>query len=233
MIESGLVKQGLVKVGLVSALQNWAARYFRRNKGDDDYATIPEVTLTGDFSLSFSSSSLPGSYLGSKASSSFRVVTFGTNLIIGVGGVDTATFDASTIDLSSLQEFVVVRVGSVFTCSIGGVDLVQTGGSGSSAPVSIDSICSPWGQGTAVPYLSGILANLKIYDNGTLIRNYPLNEPKGTPVIYDIIGGNNGTIVNGDDEDKGLFTKQANGDWLGSNLDVPPWDSVDQTLPVA
>lgn len=44
MIESGLVKQGLVKKGLVTALQNWASRYFRRNE-DPSYATHSSVTV--------------------------------------------------------------------------------------------------------------------------------------------------------------------------------------------
>jgi len=36
------------------------ARYFRRNEGTTDFATIPEITLTGDFEIEFelSSSSL-------------------------------------------------------------------------------------------------------------------------------------------------------------------------------
>lgn len=39
-----------------------------------------------------------------------------------------------------------------------------------------------------------------------------------------------GTVVNGNVEDIGLFQRKPNGDWQGKNLDVPPWDSVDQTM---
>ena len=42
-----------------------------------------------------------------------------------------------------------------------------------------------------------------------------------------------GTIINGNANDWGLFDKQANGDWKGNGLAVPPWDSVDQVLVTA
>ena len=78
--------------------------------------------------------------------------------------------------------------------------------------------------------LSGILANLKIYDNGTLIRDYPLDD--NSNILRDKANGQSGTVINGNASDWGLF-KELPTLWKGQDLTVPPWDSVDQELPKA
>ena len=220
MIESGLVKQGLVKVGLVSALQNWAARYFRRNKGTDDYATIPAVTLSGDqrweFDLWTTQTSsglfLSGEgggdrwYIGIEAGK--ILIGNGTDRVIGTTVINDGVKHSISWELAS----------GVLSVSVDGV-IQYSSVLLATLPKPISNVMA---SEVGDVRTSGIPANLKIYDNGILIRDYPLNEPKGTSVIYDIVGGNSGAIVNGDDEDKGLFTKQANGDWLGPELVPQP-----------
>jgi len=215
--------------------QSYFNRYFRRNVGDDDYATIPEVTLAGDFVIEFdfylSSESNDGFLFSGAGAKALEIYKDGEGLngtiALFYGGLKLG--NTAVLTQNAFNSLKLRRVGSVATIESGiGAVLLTVAISGDCV---IDTIYAR--NGTSTFNLNGILANLKIYDNGTLIRNYPLNEPKGTSIIYDIAGGNNGAIVNGDDEDKGLFTKQANGDWKGNDLDVPPWDSVDQVLVTA
>ena len=66
--------------------------------------------------------------------------------------------------------------------------------------------------------LSGILANLKIYDAGTLVRDYPIDDNSDT--LVDMASGQDGTVINGNASDWGLYAQQATGEWLGQELVV-------------
>lgn len=194
------------------------ARYFRRNEGTTDYGLVPVVTLAGDFviGLLISKSGVDDGNLltGAVEAPAFRLAVFNNTVRVDVDGAEKASFDIAGIDLSLLRALVLTRVGGIFSCSLSGVTLTPIVTTGSNLPIHIRYIYNKF-TGSGIPNWEGILADLKIEDNGTLIRDYPLDEPKGTSVIYDNAGGNNGAIINGNDEDKGLFTEQANGDWLG------------------
>jgi len=184
-------------------------RYFRRNEGTTDYATIPEVTLTGDFVIELEA--LVGSeqpfrtFISSAARNiELRVDASGTKFEI-VGSIGALYFvnGAPIVSGSTL-----VPMNEFFKITI----------SRSTAGAST-SINSLWSRGSDFANnLKGILANLKIWDNGTLIRDYPLNDNSST--IRDLANGQDGTIINGNADDWGLFDKQANGDWLGQELVV-------------
>ncbi|MEH6451270.1 MAG: hypothetical protein V7765_21595 [Oleispira sp.] len=73
----------------------------------------------------------------------------------------------------------------------------------------------------------GVIADFKLSVDGALIRNYPINDNGST--IRDLVSGQDGTVVNGNADDWGLF-KENPTSWEGQNLNVPPWDSVDQEL---
>jgi len=62
-------------------------------------------------------------------------------------------------------------------------------------------------------YYEGVIANVRITDNGTLIHNWAIDD--NSNVIADSVGSNNGTLVN-PSGGWGLFDKQSDGDWLGS-----------------
>ena len=223
---------------MIEWLSRQTQRYFRRNEGTTDYATIPSVTLSGDFVFSLLISTnvdtaLTGGYITSSASSSsFRLAVWQNTIIIGVVGSDVAIFSASGIDFSLLAEIVLSRAGSVFSCSVGGVALSQTGGAGSSLSLTIDSMYKAWGEVTSVPNWSGILANLRIYDAGTLVRDYPLDDNSAT--LIDAANGQDGSVVNGAADDWGLFHQVVRGGkWQGIGLTVPPWASANQILEVS
>lgn len=67
-------------------------------------------------------------------------------------------------------------------------------------------------------YFEGIIANVKYYLSGELIHSWSINSNSNTET--DFIGGLVLTIVNGNAGDWGLFDRQANGDWLGQELNT-------------
>lgn len=78
----------------------------------------------------------------------------------------------------------------------------------------------------------GAQANVRIRNqSGSVIHSYAVGDNSDT--IVDSVGGNNGTVINGNASDWGRFESLANGNWRGVNLSVPPWSATDQTLVVA
>jgi len=67
-------------------------------------------------------------------------------------------------------------------------------------------------------YFAGIMANVKYYLNGTLIRDYPLDD--NSDDLRELASGQNGTVINGNASDWGLFQQQATGEWLGQELSL-------------
>lgn len=65
---------------------------------------------------------------------------------------------------------------------------------------------------------------------GDLLRGYSISDNSDT--IVDSVGGKNGTVINGNPDDWGLFKKLPNGNWQGINLSAA-WDSTDQILEFA
>lgn len=192
-------------------------RYFRRNEGTTDYATIPEVTLAGDFVIEFDSLGGIDTYgrlLGNAASFDNEVRLNNNNTSLNMkfsgGALRTINFD-TVIDRNEFNRFKISRVSNVVTLTINKVAQAET--VNDSAAFVLDTI-----HRSNTRYNTGILANLKIYDNGTLIRDYPINDNSST--IRDLANGQDGTIINGNAGDWGLFDKQANGDWLGQELVV-------------
>lgn len=218
IIESGLVKAGLVKTGLVRAISSINTRYFRRNEGTTDYATIPEVTLTGDFVIEFDV------YLDVD-----RCHILSNNAINATGRIfyeesaskievsfDTAaiTFDVQESLVGVFAKVMLFRESGVVGMLVNGVSRVPSGNTNSD--LTLNSIGAIRGNTTSVPALSGILANLKIWDNGTLIRDYPLDD--NSDDLRELANGQNGTVINGNASDWGLFQQQSTGEWLGQEL---------------
>ena len=201
-------------------------RFFRLNEGTTDYATIPEVTLSGDFVIGFDVlfSAFNGVIFGSSLIGNhflrFNSATSATLNLPGVG----SNFSLAALDLNVLYEARISRVGSVVTLEIGGQSVVG------SSPVSGSLIFDLLYQKFGVNFLSGIMANLTITDNGTLARSYAIDDNSDT--IKDSVGGFDGTVINGNNDDWGKFFRNDTG-WIGFNLAVPPWDSTTQELVIA
>mgnify|MGYP000424554464 CR=1 FL=1 len=288
-------------------------REFRTNEGTTDYATIPEVTLAGDFVIEFlfsvSGAALNETILGQGASF-FNYIHVRSDTEIN------ARFNGTVLSFSVPSLGTDLHVASIKTTA--GVPMLTLDGIDYPENTLLSYVGSVvfnvMSQKSGSEFLSGILANLKIYDAGTLVRNYPINDGKNilanaatalgneidgltyalttaiggvasvvlsslsvigktylvevsysgvvgdasvriggfsgpsftgtgtiefvataTTTVNDILGAltgvtsgsvtvsikeadGYGTIVNGNDDDWGLFDKQANGDWLGQEL---------------
>jgi len=175
IIESGLVKAGLVKTGLVRAISNINTRYFRRNEGTTDYATIPEVTLAGSWEIEFDF--LPASDSDMRIFGEVGIVDnyiryegASSKDIVIVGDGFSIRFSGTEIQKSVINSLSISRVGSQYSLIVNsGAAILVTGSLDS---IRYDSIYA----GNSFQNVSGILSNLKIWDNGTLIRDYPLDD---------------------------------------------------------
>jgi len=213
----GITADVLIKCGLIST------RYFRRNKGSTDYATIPDVTLAGDFviegSFLTSNSGSAGTFVGGTTISTAEVLLD----ILTDGKVRFVVYSSSGSFAGLIQSAVGFNDGRLHT--------FKATMNGKSAELFVDGVSVGTGNYSSYDFVNtsrlcvrsnntnpfnGILANLKIYDNGTLVRDYPINDNSNT--IRDLANGQDGTIINGNADDWGLFDKQANGDWLGQEL---------------
>lgn len=201
-------------------------RHFRRNEGATDYAQFAApITLTGDFVIEFDLLvNTGGTYvlLGDLNSQDDFIAVFSDGRIQAKVDGSKSESPARSIALNVLQTITVTRVADVVTTRVGGVvtasDGLMTG------TFLFDALC----RNQSGFYLPGILANLKIWDDGVLVTDCPIDESSGA-TIFDTVGGNNATIINGLDVDRGKFIEQPTL-WKGENLTVPPWDSVDQEL---
>ena len=305
-------------------------REFRTNEGSTDYATIPEVTLSGDFVIEFdalwSENTLNRVLIGDSHVSAYYFAVNEVDFEVWISGVKYEfPHNASSNDKNVFHTIRYVLSDSSLELLVDGVSL----GVNTITPYTGNNNFRLFSSSSTSLIFAGIIANLKIYDAGTLIRDYPINDGKNilanaatalgseldgltyalttaiggvasvvltslsvigktylvevsysgvvgdasvriggfsgpsftgtgaiefvataTTTVNDILGAltgvtsgsvtvsikeaeGYGTIINGNDDDWGLFDKQANGDWKGNGLAVPPWDSVDQVLVTA
>ena len=157
-------------------------RSFRRNEGTTDYATIPEITLSGDFSGSVEFSTSLTSGIGTLISGP---VKNNSSLVLDVG-----VSAVRLLAYNSLGQLLpIAEVNGSF--NDGAIHTAYFSLSGITAGLSIDNgsqITADWTASDVLKVsnlyrrqddsnkLPGILANLKIYDNGTLIRDYPIDD---------------------------------------------------------
>jgi len=197
-------------------------RSFRRNEGTTDYATIPEITLSGDFSGSVEFSTSLTSGIGTLISGP---VKNNSSLVLDVG-----VSAVRLLAYNSLGQLLpIAEVNGSF--NDGAIHTAYFSLSGITAGLSIDNgsqITADWTASDVLKVsnlyrrqddsnkLPGILANLKIWDNGTLIRDYPLDD--NSDDLRELASGQNGTVINGNASDWGLFQQQATGEWLGQEL---------------
>ena len=147
-------------------------RYFRRNEGTTDYATIPTVTLAGDFviELDLYLTDFLSAVFGNTDGTGFLRFTSATSVRFNPD-VALVDFTVSAIDLNRFYRGVrLSRVSGVCKLLIGGVE--YTGNDTSNESFVINRL---YQKGDSF-YCDGILANLKIYDDGTLVRDYPLDD---------------------------------------------------------
>lgn len=66
-------------------------------------------------------------------------------------------------------------------------------------------------------YFTGIIADLVAYNGGLVVGRWSFNTNLSSPVVPDLVGGNNATAVNMTSADAWQAT-QAGADWLGDEL---------------
>ena len=224
--------------------QSYFNRYFRRNEGTTDgYETnarlIPDPLTHFDVEFQLLGAVDPaGTFLAQSisvdsGSREFQLYQNNGTLIVVLGGYSNGTIITLTTGVWRVK-FDGVNI-EIFKDGVS-VETIAAVVGAATEPSTTFTMCARH-TGTNSSYgfhYEGVMANVRVRNSsGEIAHSYPLDELKGTSTIYDIVGGNNGAIINGNDEDKGLFKKLPNGDWNGSNLDVPPWDSVDQVLVTA
>lgn len=191
-------------------------RYYRRNEATTDYATMPAVTLSGDFVIEFD-------VLSDNDDSAYMILgnNGGTQNCIFITNNDISVRDNSGSTVFSNGDYLQpLEIHSVKITKIDGVveifiDGVSRGGGASSSSYIFNMLYT---RQAGVFILQGILANLKIWDNGTLIRDYPLDD--NSDDLRERVSGQNGTVINGNASDWGLFQQQVTGEWLGQELVV-------------
>ena len=209
-----------------------AIRYFRINEGSTDYATIPPITLSADFVIEFVSLGVAATFgriLGNTASfdNEVRLNSDDASLSMkfSAGVSRQITFDAG-ITRGNLNKFKISRVSGVVSLTLNGV--IQASTFVDAGALNLDAV-----HKSSTSINTGVVSNLIFTDAGTLTRSYPINEASGT-AIFDEVSGQDGTIVLGSDDDRGVFQEiTLEGNWQGSALVVPPWDSVNQILIVS
>ncbi|MGB2265097.1 MAG: hypothetical protein ACPH3C_07915, partial [Glaciecola sp.] len=151
-------------------------REFRTNEGNDDFATIPEVTLSGDFVIEFdcliADASSANVIIGNSAGISNSIFVTSNDLSVRDSDGITVFTSGDVFSSNVINNVKVVVVGSIVEIFINGVS-EKTGSV--TGTFTFDQVYAR--QNGSIP-MGGILANLKIYDVGTLIRNYPINDGK-------------------------------------------------------
>lgn len=180
--------------------------------------TIPEVILSGDYSIS----ALVYKPTGAQVRVYGNTSGFTSRLIINADGsinfrADISadpgiTAGAGTVADNALHTITVTRSGNTGSIIVNGTT-VATG----SVPVANAAVGVIGRQSTS--YGDGIIANVKITNNGTVVRNYPINESwDGSTVLRDVSGnGQDGTAVNITSSDAELFDQVSDG-WTGVEL---------------
>ena len=206
-------------------------RYFRRNKGTTDgYETnarlIPDPLTHFDVEFQLLGAVDPaGTFLAQSisvdsGSREFQLYQKNGTLIVVLGGYSNGTITTLTTGVWRVK-FDGVNI-EIFKDGVS-VETIAAVVGAATEPSATFTMCARH-AGTNSSYgfhYEGVMANVRVRNSsGEIAHSYPLDEPKGTSTIYDIVGGNNGAIINGNDEDKGLFTQQPNGDWLGEELVV-------------
>lgn len=212
----------------------WAAsaavRYFRRNLGTDDYATVPTIALSGDIVIEFD---VNAPAQDDNNTISFRNVSALNTLGLASGGdllgntklrvfsnslpvVSTATTMDVFDNVFHKIRFEYTLATTSFRVLVDGVEGISPRTLGYNFTQT--DVITLWRDVTTGDEMSGILANFKIYDDGVLVRDYPMNDNSTT--LADLVAGEDGTIVNGTSGQWGLFQKQAPGEWLGQELVV-------------
>jgi hypothetical protein len=206
------------------------SRYFRRNKGTDDYATTPNITMSGDVVIEFDINAPPQddnnalsfrniSALNTFGLASGRDIADNAKMRVfssSVPVVDTATSMDVFDNIFHKIRFEYTLATTSFKLFVDGVEGI--GATTLGTDFSQTDVTTLWRDITTGDEMAGIIANLEIFDAGILIHKWAINSNSTTET--DTVGGAVLTYVDGDTDDWALFQKQATGEWVGQELVV-------------
>jgi hypothetical protein len=201
------------------------SQYFRRNAGTG-YASIPNITFSADFSFNFNVNAPVQdnrkaiSFRNTSSLNEFNI----TSSLIGNDGklrvfsnaipaVNTATSMDVFDNIFHAVRFEYSIATTSFRVLVDGVQGIAPTTTGYN--FSTSDLINLWRQAADGGYMAGILSDLEMYDAGSLVRDYPMNDNSTT--LVDLASGEDGTIVNGTADQWGLFQKQAAGEWEGQD----------------
>lgn len=212
MIDSGIVQASLVKPGIVGAgLVSPYSRYFNFFDGVQEYVQLAQpVTFSGDFDFE-ALVAIESGFAGS--------AKIADNNTDGIGRLDlqwSGFNQGFELDARDYGTWVVDGVETTSLPADGKLHLVRFFRRSSNPDQSSRTVGRLGIRATdqTSPF-PGIIANVSITDNGTLIHNWSIDD--NSNVISDSVGSNNGTLVN-PSGGWGLFDKQSDGDYLGQEL---------------
>jgi len=199
----------------INSNRGGSTRYFTTLDGTADYFTIPTVTLSGDFeiNLKFSTTATPSFQMLLGGNGSNYMAVRNGNFTLRLGGGTVHVFTDATVNNGQFHNVVISRVGTTLNVTNNGNDLGDVTDSNTFVGAEIGAYA-----GGVFPF-DGVIADVKITDAGTLIRNYPIDEDwDGTTTLIDYgADGSNGTAVSITSANAELFTLVGN-DWLGAEL---------------
>lgn len=199
--------------GNTGAISN-NSRYFTTLDGSADYFTIPTVSLTSDYVLEvdFSTTSTSSQiFLGDDSITDYvALVSSGTRIDMRHNAAVVSSNVITSVSDGKLHTLKITRVSNNISFFMDGVAI---GSASDSDNLDIGNI----GKYSSGLYFDGVLANVKITDAGTLIRDYKINEDwSGTSTLIDYgSDGSDGTAISLSSSE--LFTLIGS-DWVGSEL---------------
>jgi hypothetical protein len=234
-VSSGAAKNSTIERGVLWPI----LRYFRLNEGTTDYATIPSIAMSAGVVIEFDvnapaqddnntisfrnlgSLNTFGLASGGDLLGNTKLRAFSNALPI----VSTATSMDVFDDIFHKVRFEYTIATARFRVLVDGVEGIPSTALG--YDFTGTDVITLWRDVTTGDEMKGVIANLKIYDAGTLIRHWPIGSNLGTEA--DEVSGSIMTFVNGTADQWGLFREDPTF-WKGQNLDSPPWASTDQEL---
>ena len=213
-ILGGSTGNGPQSIGNGKSIPWFVTRYLRRNEATTDYGIIPTATLSGDFSGSIDFSSITATQSSIFTGSLTGVSSLVLDITVG-GALRFFAFNSS----GALQG--IATVSGAF--NDGAIHTAYFSLVGTVASVSVDdgaASTAEWNSMGGVNIgniyrtadgtrkFSGILANLKIYDAGVLVRDYPINDNSNILANKATVLGDE--LLNASDLDSNLSSSVVN-----------------------
>jgi hypothetical protein len=203
-------------------------RYYRYNEGTTDYATIPVITMSSDVVIEFNVNAPPqgdNNVVSFRNTNSFNTFGLASGRVVNGSTAKLRIFSnaipvvdaATSMDVFDNTEH---TVRFEYTASTNSCRVLVDGVVGITPRTlgynfAQSDLLTLWRDVTSGDEMAGVISDLKIYDGGVLVRNYPIDDNSDT--LTDTVSGADGTVINGT-SDQWYLDGKVGGDWLGEEL---------------